>query len=159
MSQTLECAFKGDFYLEKFTEGCIKNFLNKLHVSKAVEVCHTLGNDRLKFEIQCCLKKDAPVLTRYLLLKDKINKMLNSNLIHKFKCNICHDIYYGKTKRHFKVRACEHLTITPLTGKKVKSPKESAAFDHIVHKGQSASFDDFETLVKECENSSSESHF
>ena len=74
--------------------------------------------------------------------------MLHSNLIHKFKCNICHDIYYGKTKRHFKVRACEHLTITPLTGKKVKSPKESAVLDHIVHKGQNASFDDFETLVR-----------
>ena len=37
-------------------------------------------------------------------------------------CNICNDIYYGKAKRHLKVRACEHLGITPLTRKKVKSP-------------------------------------
>ena len=49
-----------------------------------------------------------------------------------------------------KFRACEHLGITPLTGKKVKSPKESAVLDHIVHVGHNASFDDFETLVKEC---------
>ena len=82
--------------------------------------------------------------------------MLHSNLF-KFKCNICSDIYYGKTKRHFKVRACEHLRITPLIGKKVKSPKESAVFHHIFYTGRNASFDDFETFVKE--NSSSESCF
>ena len=75
--------------------------------------------------------------------------MLHSNLVYKFKCNICNDIYYGETKRHFKARPSEHLGITPLTGNKVKSPKESAVFDHIFHTGHNASFDDFETLVKE----------
>ena len=79
--------------------------------------------------------------------------MPHSNLVCKFKCNISNDICYGKTKQHFKVRACEHLGITPLTGKKVKSPKESAVFDHIVHTGHNATFDNFETLVKECDSS------
>ena len=65
-----------------------------------------------------------------------------------FKCNICNDIYYGKTKLHFKVRALEHLGVTPLSGKKVKSPKESEVFDHIYHTGHNASFDYFETVVK-----------
>ena len=77
--------------------------------------------------------------------------MLHSNLIYKFKCNICNDIYYGKTKQHFRVRACEHSGIMLLTRKKGKSPKESAVFDPIVHTGDNASFDDFETLVKECD--------
>ena len=81
--------------------------------------------------------------------KDKINKMLCSNLVYKLNCNICSDIYYGKTKRHVKVRAFEHLGITPLTGKKVKSPKESLVFDHIFCTAHNASFDDFEALVKE----------
>ena len=72
--------------------------------------------------------------------------MLHSN----FKCNnICSDICYGKTKRHFKIRACEHLGITPLTGERGKSPKESTVFDHIFHTGHNASFDDFETVLKE----------
>ena len=66
-----------------------------------------------------------------------------------FKCNNCNDIYYGKSKCHFKVKACEHLDITPLTVKKVKSPTESAVSAHIFHTGLNASFDDFETLVKE----------
>ena len=77
--------------------------------------------------------------------------MLHSNVVNKFKCNIYNNIYYGKTKRHFKVRASEHLGIMPLTGKKVKSPKERAVFDHIVHTGHNASLDNFETLVKECD--------
>ena len=73
--------------------------------------------------------------------------MLHSNLVYKFKCNICNDIYYGKTKYHFKVRACEHFTFH-ITRKKVKSP---AVFDHIVHAGHNRSFDDLKTLVKECD--------
>ena len=98
-------------------------------------VLPTLGNNHLKFEIEysVCLKKNAPVfnlkvvfqsrkrLYTLFTFKDNINKMLHSNLVYKFKCNICNDIYYGKTKRHFKVRACEHLGIKPLIRKKVKS--------------------------------------
>ena len=72
--------------------------------------------------------------------------MFLSDLVYKSKCNICNDIYCDKTKRHFKVRVCKHLGIPPLIGKKEKSPKESAVFDHIVHTGHNASFDDFETL-------------
>ena len=88
--------------------------------------------------------------------------MLHFNLVYKFKCNIYHDIYYGKTKLHFKVRACEHLGITSLTGKKVKSPKESAVLEQIFYTGHNASFYDFETpLSKSLKNlgSSLESHF
>ena len=49
--------------------------------------------------------------------------MLHCKLVYQFQFNIFSDMYYGMTKRHFTVRACEHLSITPLTGKKVKSPK------------------------------------
>ena len=45
--------------------------------------------------------------------------MLLSNLVYKFKCAISNDIYNGKTKGYFKIRACKHSDITPLTGKKV----------------------------------------
>ena len=51
----------------------------------------------------------------------------HSNLVYKFKCNICSDIYYGKAKLHFKVRALEHLGATPLAGKKVKNPKRKSS--------------------------------
>ena len=67
--------------------------------------------------------------------------MLHSNVV--YKCNICNDINHSITKRHFKVRACEHLGATPLTGKNVKYPKESPVSGHIFHTGHNASFDDF----------------
>ena len=57
--------------------------------------------------------------------------------------------YYGESERHFFVRASEHLGKTPLTGKRVKNPKKSAIFDHILLKGHDASFEDFAILLKE----------
>ena len=93
-------------------------------------------SSEIRNRIQCCLEKNAPVfklkvvfqsnqqLSRLFTFKYKINKILHSNLVYKFKCNICNDICYGKTNCHFKVRPCERLGIAPLTGKKVKSPKK-----------------------------------
>ena len=136
--------FKRKSYPGKMIDRCIKKFLNQLHVPKVVELSAVkkelilalpyLGQQsfQIRNRIQFCLKKNAPVfnlkvvfqsrkrLSTLFTFKDKINKMLHSNLVYKFKYNICDDIYYGKTKRHFKVRACEHLGITPLTWKKPK---------------------------------------
>ena len=78
--------------------------------------------------------------------------MLHSKLVYSFKFNICNDVYHRNVVCRFKVRACEHLGITPFTGKKVKSPKESVVFDHIIHTCRNASFNDFETLIKECDD-------
>ena len=160
-------------YLKAYNiDTCIKKFLNKLYLPKVVEltaakkelilVLPYLGQQSFEIwnRIHCCLKKKAPVsnfkvvyqsrkrLSTLFTFKDKINEILHSNLVYKFKCNICNDIYYSKTKRHFKVRACEHLGSMPLTEKKVKN---LTVFDHIVHIGHNVSFDDFETLVKDCD--------
>ena len=64
-----------------------------------------------------------------------------------FSC--CDTTCYGQTQRHFFVRASEHLGITPLTGKFVKTPKKSAIFDHMLLDGHKASFDNFSILLKE----------
>ena len=167
--------FTWNSYPEIFIDRCIKNFLNELYVPKAVEltaakkelilVLPYLGQQSSEIwnRIQCCFKKNTSVfnlkvvfqsrkwLFTLFTFKDKNNKMLHSNLVYKFKCNICNDIYYGKTKHHFKVRACEHLCMMPLTGKKVKSRKEVAVFDQIIHTVHNASFDGFETLARECD--------
>ena len=54
-------------------------------------------------------------------------------------CNCCNATYYGQTPRHYFVRASEHLGITPLTGKFVKTPKKSAIFDHMLLDGHQES--------------------
>ena len=61
----------------------------------------------------------------------------------------CSATYYGQTQRHFFVRASEHLGITPLIGKFVKTPKKSAIFDHMLLDGHKVSFDNFSILLKE----------
>ena len=63
----------------------------------------------------------SPVrLKSIFTLKNKLPKMLLSGLFYKYKHGGYNATYYGKTKRHFKVRICEHLGISHLTEKKVK---------------------------------------
>ena len=64
-------------------------------------------------------------------------------------CSCCNTTYYGQTQRHFLVAASEHLGITPLTGKFVKTPKKSAILDHRLLDSHKASFDNFSILLKE----------
>ena len=54
-----------------------------------------------------------------------------------------------ESERHFFVRASEHLGMTPLTGKRVKSSKKSAIFDQTLLNDHDASFEDFMILLKE----------
>ena len=63
----------------------------------------------------------SPVtVKRFFTLKDKLPKILLSGLAYKYKCGGYNATYYGKTKRHFKVRICEHLGISHITGERVK---------------------------------------
>ena len=61
--------------------------------------------------------------------------------MYKFTCSCCNATYYGESERHFFVRASEHLGMTPLTGKRVRNPKKSAIFDHILLNGHDTSFE------------------
>ena len=150
----------------------LKTFLNQLHIPKVVQITAAkkevilvlpyLGQQSFKIQnrIQFRLRKNAPVFNFKILfmsreqlftlffLKDKINKMLHFNLIYKFKCIISNDSYYSKTKHHFKVRACEHLGFTLMTGKKVKSPKKNSIWSYFSY-GHNATVDELETFAKE----------
>ena len=64
--------------------------------------------------------------------KDKISKEMRSLLCYKFQCSSCNATYYGKTKRHLKVRVSEHMGISARTGKNIKSTKNSAVRDHML---------------------------
>ena len=37
---------------------------------------------------------------------------MRSLLCYKFQCSVCNATYYGKTKRHFKVRVSEHMRVS-----------------------------------------------
>ena len=77
--------------------------------------------------------------------------MLLSGLVYKYKCGGCNATYYGKTKRHFKVRICEHFGISHLLEKKVKIDNNNltAIQEHILRCNYSPSFEKCSILTRE----------
>ena len=131
-------------YPFNFIDSYIKSFLNKLYTPKVVVSNVPERNVFVKlpflggtsFQIQkklqklfsdklmsCNLKIVFTLLVRvksFFTFKDKLPKMLLPGLVYEYERGGCNATYYGKTKRHFKVRICEHLGISHLTEKKVK---------------------------------------
>ena len=59
----------------------------------------------------------------------------------------CNATYYRKTKRHFKIRICEHVEVSALTGKRVKGDNDSVIKEHHLFYNHSFGFDDFSILT------------
>ena len=96
-------------------------------------------NFRIVFQNKC-------ELINFFTFKDKIPTFLRSGIVYKFKCGGCNATYHGKTKRHFKVRMCEHLGVSALTGKRVKGDNDSVIKEHLFC-NHSSGFDDFSILA------------
>ena len=81
--------------------------------------------------------------------KDKIPTYLQSGVVYKFECGSCNVTYIGETKRHTKTRYCEHLGISPLTGKPVRCPKSSPVQDHLKSCDSRAHMDCFTIIARD----------
>ena len=97
-------------------------------------------NIRFVFQTKC-------KISNFFTFKDKIPSFLRSGIVYKFQCGSCNATYYGKTKRHFKVRMCEHLGISALTGKRVKGDDDSAIKEHLLFCNHTPEFEDFSILT------------
>ena len=122
-------------YPLNFIESCIKSFLDKLYTPKVVVLIAPKRNLFVKlpflgsnsFQIWKNLQKlfsdklmscnlkivfAHPVRVKSsFTFNDKLAKMLLSGIIYQYKCGDCNATYYGKIKRQFKDRICEHLGI------------------------------------------------
>ena len=58
----------------------------------------------------------------------------------------------GKSIRHCKVRFCEHLNVSHLTGKRLTKYTHSAVGDHILQYQHEINLDDFSIIAKEKNN-------
>ena len=158
-----------------FIDSCIKSFLNKLYTPKVVVPNVPKRNVFVKlpflgstsFQIRKKLQKlfsdkltscnlkivfTSPVRVKnFFTFKDKLPKMLLSVLVYQYKCGGCNAIYYGKTKRHFKVRICELLGISHLTEKSVKidNNKLTVIRELLLCCNYCPSFEDFSILTRE----------
>ena len=82
--------------------------------------------------------------------KDKLPIDIHSLVVYKFTCSTCNGTYIGKTKRHFLVRAYEHLLLSYKTGKKYtfKESTATTVAKHLHHSNHTASIGDFKTIPK-----------
>ena len=158
-------------YPRNLVDKCIKEFLDKILAPKPA-VC-TVPKKNLviglpylgKLSLQICtrinriMKNKLPYcnirfvfqtkckISNFFTFKDKIPSFLRSGIVYKFQCGSCNATYYGKTKRHFKVRMCEHLGISALTGKRVKGDDDSAIKEHLLFCNHTPEFEDFSILA------------
>ena len=65
--------------------------------------------------------KSSNRLGNYFKFKDRIPKSLLSGVIYRYLCDRCNSVYIGKTKRYYEKRLEEHLSISALTGKPMKT--------------------------------------
>ena len=71
---------------------------------------------------------------------------------YRLLLNLVSGVYYSKTDRHLKGRSRDHIGISPLTFRKVKSPKEIAIRDHLLNYNNNPSFDNFTILEMDITN-------
>lgn len=155
-----------------FLDKCVKRFLDKIYIPrvpiitvprKEIFICLPyLGKMSLVTRTKLCniVRKNLPQcdlkvifksncrLSGFFKYKDKVEKALLSKVVYKFTCGCCNASYIGETKRHFKVRACEHMGLSPLTGKVSQSQsKTTAVFEHLAFCNHRPSLDDFSILA------------
>ena len=138
--QFLREIFCKNHYPSHFVDQCIKVFLTKkmkpeikasVEKQKLIISLPFLGkySNDLKRKISALaskhLKPNFKVeviwnsrrrLCNFFSFKDRLPMHLRSNILYRFTCNGCNSIYLGKTKRHFLVRAYEHLGLSIRTG-------------------------------------------
>ena len=160
-------------YTVNITDQCIKKFLDKLYIHK--QIVSTVPKRELlvvlpflrKFSLnlrkrlyksvskslpQCNIKvifQSRNRLSSLFKFKDSIPLYLHSHLICKFQCSNCNITYYGETEHNLKVRAGEHISMSPLMGKSVNNNKNFSVKDHCLWSSQVCSFGDFTFLNHE----------
>ena len=148
--------FENNGYPKSFADFCIKKYLDKVFIKKKVVlkaskkelicVLSFLGKKSMQLRTRlvnsiesnlkfCKLKvifQSPCKLNSLFRYKDSLQKKIRSDIVYRYMCSNCKVTYYGKTYRHFFTRAAEHMGISNLTGKRLKSVKQSAVSDPLL---------------------------
>ena len=85
-------------------------------VSKSLPQCN----------VKVILQSKNRLSSFFFKFKDCFLLHLRFYLMYRFQCSDCNITYYDETERHLKVRAGEHISTSPLTGKRVNNNKKSS---------------------------------
>ena len=99
----------------------------------------------LNFCILRLIFKSQNSLSSVCRFKDQISKELTSSIVYRFQFGLCNDTCYGETVRHLVIRSGEHIGLSHLTYKKVKT--ERSVRDHLLLRKNTLSLDDFSDLI------------
>ena len=94
-------------------------FLGKHSLELKKRLCHSISKYLPKGHKLIVIFKAQTKVSQFFKFKDLIPRELTSHIIYKYTCDCCHALYFGLTRRHIKVRWCEHMGISPLTGKPI----------------------------------------
>ena len=99
----------------------------------------------------CVVWKSTRKLHTFFSFKDKLPMHLRSKVLYRFTCDGCNSIYLGKTKRHFLVRAYEHMGLSYKTGKRFAynpdNSNNTTVLNHINQSNQcKGNLDSFEII-------------
>ena len=151
--------FRKNQYPQHFFDRCTKIFLNrklnpdtseKIEKQKLIislpfmgkysndlkKKLSALASTHLKPEFKITVVWSSPrTLRSFFTFKDRLPMHLRSNILYRFTCDGCNSIYIGKSKRHFLVRAYEHLGLSIRTGKGLtynpRYTNNTTVLDHI----------------------------
>ena len=133
----LRCLFTN---LKRRNFGIAQLFLQSNKNLRSKWYFHNIPNIWFVFQTKC-------KISNFFTFKDKIPPFLHSGIVYKFQCPSCNATYYGKIRRYFKVRMCEHLGISALTGKRIKGDDDSAIKEHLLFCNYTPDFEDFSILA------------
>ena len=163
---------KNNFPLS-FIDRCVKKFFDKLFVKrktpaqasnkKEAMICLLfLGkiSIQVKKKLRQIFREVAPNIHPRIVFKspnrlrnsfsfkDKLPQNLDSMLLYKFTCNACNCVYIGETKRHYQVRAYEHLGVSILIENLLSYNENSATAvrQHCHDCDHPASMDNFQVV-------------
>ena len=169
----LKTIFENNVYPKSFVDLCIKKYSHKVFIKKEVVlkpskkelicVLPFIGNKSLQLRTRlvnsiennlrfCKLEvifQSPCKLSLLFRYKDSLEKEICSDIVYRYTCSNCKVTYYGKRYHHFFNRAPEHMGISNLTGKRLKSVKQSAVFDHLLECNCSIDFDHFDVLASD----------
>ena len=86
-------------------------YLDKLSLQIGSRINRVLKNKLPHCNVRIAFKSKCKFIN-FVTFKDKIPVFARSGIVYKIKCHGCNATYYGKTKRHFKVRICGHLRVS-----------------------------------------------
>ena len=87
------------------------------------------SNQVIKFKV---IFQSPCKLNLLFCYKDSLQKKIRSDIVYKYMCSNCKVTYYGKTYCHFFTRAAEHMGISNLTRKHLKSARQTAVSDYLL---------------------------